>query len=319
MNRNLIIGALVALLVLGSIWGQINNKSRIYLKEELKKVEAQLEEERNRSSEEQSQVLSKTAELQKEVQELQTQLSRAREELVALRKANKGLEAQLSERDAVNQKLAREKNDLAARLASLQEAVAAQETTNRQLQDVQKQVADCNGALQQARKQVASLQKELGTKDASLKDLQQQLAQVSSKEQVTEQVREEVTEVTRNLQQRLQEARQTIEELRDQLVAAEHDNKVAMTRLERELEAARAQILGMEKIIDEKNAALEESNQELDRLKINMDVLLAKVAEQRDALQELQQENQDLAKDLAIKNEEIASLHDKLMQSPVQE
>ena len=64
---------------------------------------------------------------------------------------------------------------------------------------------------------------------------------------------------------------------------------------------------------------MDETAAEMDRLKINMDVLLAKISEQKDSLQEMQEENRDLAKELAAKNEEIADLQEEVMQSPVQQ
>jgi chromosome segregation ATPase len=103
--------------------------------------------------------------------------------------------------------------------------------------------------------------------------------------------------------------------LRDQLQAAELD----IDRLRRQLETEKALMMGLEKLLEEKDAAMQETSQEMDRLKINMDVLLSKIADQRDELQEMQAENRALAKELAARNEEAADLREEVMRQPVQE
>jgi chromosome segregation ATPase len=87
----------------------------------------------------------------------------------------------------------------------------------------------------------------------------------------------------------------------------------------REYESTRAQVIGLEKIIEEKNATIEETSKELDNWKVNMDVLLSRITEQQDGLQELQNENRELLKELAAKNQELADLNEQLIQTPVQQ
>lgn len=103
--------------------------------------------------------------------------------------------------------------------------------------------------------------------------------------------------------------------LQEQFQSAE----LAVERIQQRLDAANAQIIGLEKIIDEKTAAMNETGQEMDRLQINMDVLLSKIADQRDELQELRDENRELIKELSAKNEELSDLMEEMMQQPVQE
>ena len=91
------------------------------------------------------------------------------------------------------------------------------------------------------------------------------------------------------------------------------------SKILREYESVRAQVIGLEKIIEEKNATIEETSKELDHWKVNMDVLLSRITEQQDALQELQNENRELAKELAAKNQELADLNEQLIQTPVQQ
>lgn len=94
---------------------------------------------------------------------------------------------------------------------------------------------------------------------------------------------------------------------------------LANARLQQKLDAAAAQLTGLGKLLEAKTSALEETSQEMDRLQINMDVLLAKIADQKDELQEVRANNRKLVQELADKNGEIADLQDKLLQQPVRE
>lgn len=78
--------------------------------------------------------------------------------------------------------------------------------------------------------------------------------------------------------------------------------------LRQELDEIRAQLLGLEKIIDEKNAALQTAAQEKERLQINTEVLLAKIGEQQRELRSSQEENRQLVKELAAGREKAGPL-----------
>jgi len=101
------------------------------------------------------------------------------------------------------------------------------------------------------------------------------------------------------------------ESLRERLQAAE----LTVAQQQQQLEAANAQVFGLEKIVVEKTDAVEATRGEMDRLRINMDVLLAKIAEQRDRIRELQEENRALNLELAARNEELAELREELQQT----
>ena len=104
-------------------------------------------------------------------------------------------------------------------------------------------------------------------------------------------------------------------ELRRQL----QDARLAVQRLQQQLDAANARIAGLEKTIDEKTDAMTETGQEMDRLKINMDVLLARIGDQQDEIQELKDENRALVKELTAKNEELSDLMEEMAQPSVRE
>jgi len=167
-KKNLIIAVLAALLVLGSLWGQVGNKNSKLLRRELTQAEEQLAKVEAATSQAHDEVLTKTAEVQKTLQIKEEQLAKARKELVALRKANKGLEARLSERDATVQKLLGEKERLAAK---------AKSSTIQYVGDLQKK-------LTLLKKKVTALQDELKKKNTLLAEKQGNAA-VGRKQEVT--------------------------------------------------------------------------------------------------------------------------------------
>ncbi len=275
MNKNFVIAALAALLILGSIWGQIGNRSKKALQKELEMTVAQLEETKSQSSQEHDVILSKTAALQKTLQgreeelkkvrnalhEKGEQLKKARKELVGLRKGAKAMEVKVSECQAALQAMDQEKAALLAELDKLKQALDEQD-----------------GAGESADEQAVAA-----------------------------------------LQAKLDEAQATIAELEKKVASLDESQPSGQGSVLSELETARAQIIGLEKIIEEKNATIEETGRELDHFRVNMDVLLSKIADQRDELQELREENRKLVQELAAKNEQIADLNEQLAEPPAKE
>jgi chromosome segregation ATPase len=276
MNKNLVIGVLAAMLVLGSLWGQVGNKSRKALKLEKKAVVAQLSQVQAEAAKGHDALLAKTAKLQKTLQVKDKQLAKARHELVGLRKHNKAFEAQISKRDTALTALIQEKNKLVEQIKKMKKSLA---------------------------KGASSGQQEI---DA----LKQKLAAATSVEQVAQDSEE-------LLQAKLAKAEAAYMDLQEKLAIAE--TAMNESKVLREYESVRAQVIGLEKIIEEKNATIEETSKELDHWKVNMDVLISRITEQQDGLQELQNENRELVKELAAKNQELADLNEQLIQTPVQQ
>ncbi len=275
MNKNLVIGVLAAMLVLGSLWGQVGNKSRKALKLEKKAVVAQLSQVQAEAATGHDALLAKTVKLQKTLQVKDQQLAKARHELVGLRKHNKAFEAQISKRDTALTALIQEKNKLA----------------------------------EQIKKMKKSLTKGTSSGQQQIDALQQQLAAATSVEQGIQ--------GTEELQAKLAKAEAAFMDLQEKLAIAEAatDESIVL----REYESVRAQVIGFEKIIEEKNATIEETSKELDHWKVNMDVLISRITDQQDGLQELQNENRELVKELVAKNQELADLNEQLIQTPVQQ
>ncbi|PIE55746.1 MAG: hypothetical protein CSA34_07475 [Desulfobulbus propionicus] len=271
-KKNKIIAALAALLIIGSIWGATGHRRATNMKAEV----ATLKTEQEQVSAQAVQAAETEAQLQKSLETKEGQLVKAKEELVGLRKATKGLEAALSERDARIQMLA-------------------------------EQIEVLQGKGQVDADRVAELQAKL---DAT-----------AMEEAATREEMNNLVEADTQLQNALAENNKVIDQLEKEIAA--NLEQLASTReefalLSGKMEAAQAQILGLEKIVEEKEALLEETNDELDKVKTNTDVLLGEITDQQDALQEMSVENGELVKSLADKNEEIAALQEQLMQTPVQ-
>jgi len=205
------------------------------------------------------------------------------------------------QRDLVLEKTAGLQETLAEKEEQLGKARKELVSLRKESQALESQLSACNATIQKISQEKNALEKELSA-------LQENGAvKASGSVQGEKGTDAETGQVVLNendvlsLQEKLQTAELTIDQLRQRL------------------DAEKAQMMGLEKLLEEKNSAMEETSQDMDRLKINMDVLLSRIADQRDDLQEIQQENRDLVKELAAKNEEIADLQEEVMRQPVQE
>ena len=349
MNKNLVIGILAVMLVIGSLWGQIGNRSNMETERQLKELSARITQVNNESRQGHDVLSIKTEQLQKSFQVKSQQLVKARRELVRLRKASKALESRISEKDAAIAVLTQEKNDLAGQVQALQKILAAAKGADQKLSILQKQKADLQMALKEKKQQLTDATQSLEKMQAARKEL------ISTVDKDAEnvddlQVQLKAAQATiRTLQARLQKSSIPVQELQKKLAQAEtvnqelqgrlQDSEVAIQRLQDKSAVAEvtaettadqstiacedasltAQITGLEKIIEDKNATIEETSKELDRWKVNMDVLLTRIAEQQDTLQELRDENRSLVKEIAAKNQELADMTEQLIQTPVQQ
>ena len=114
---------LTAALLMGSLWGQVGNKSRKALKLEKKAVVAQLSQVQAEAATNHNALLAKTAKLQKTLQVKDQQLAKARHELVGLRKHNKAFEAQISKRDTALTALIQEKSKLVEQIKKMKKSL----------------------------------------------------------------------------------------------------------------------------------------------------------------------------------------------------
>jgi len=203
------------------------------------------------------------------------------------------------------------------------------------LAEKEEQVAKARKELVSLRKELKALESQLSSCNASIQQVTQEKNELASKmliardeagKKTAEEAKQKTSEAVSSQQEAEtdkqmvsseegQAGQYDIQSLLEQLQTAE----LTIDQLRQKLDAENAQMMGLEKLLEEKNSAMEETSQDMDRLKINMDVLLSKIADQRDELQEVQEESRDLVKELAVKNEEVADLQEEIMRQPVQE
>lgn len=301
-NTKLIIGGLVALLVICSIWGSVNSRKAQTLQLELDTVTSAMDTAAVEPATEASEVEVAPAEdprvkeLEAQLAELQTQksaegekgeeLKNARQELVQVRKANKRLEGQVVQQQAMIKQLKK----------ALNQGKKLQVTATEEVEGLKSQIAK----LTQEKAGVEEKIQALVASEAQAKE-----AAAKAQEKVAA------------LEAELKAVQEAAAAAKEQEALAATEEKELAARLITEVEMANAQIVGLEKIVEEKDALLEETSSELDRIKINMDVLLGKIADMQDNLQELEQEKFELIQDLTAKNEQLAALQAQVEEVPV--
>ena len=152
--------------------------------------------------------------------------------------------------------------------------------------------------------------------DAEIKSRGERIALLEKELQAGKQVGANQVKVDQDvarLEKELAEARAMNQKLEQAVKSVEQD-QAARIGSDREIETAKAQIIGLEKIVEEKNIVIEELSQNLDKVKINMDILLNKIADQQDAVQEVQETNRELVKELSAKNAEVANLQEQIQE-----
>ncbi len=293
-NAKVIIGGLVALLVFCSIWGSINNRAAKTLQYELNAVTAEEQAGKVEPAKEahEAEVVvvedPRVQELEAQIAELQAkekmvgekveQVKQARHDLEEVRKANKRLEGQVVQQ--------------------------------------QNRVTQLKKALSTKKKQAAAAAKEV-------KALQDQVAKltregVGAEERITALVAAEAQaqETVAALQAEVQAAQETIAAAREQEALAVQQKEAMAAQAALDLEMAEAQVIGLEKIVEEQDVLLEETSSKLDKAEVNMDILLGKISTMQDALQELEQENVELIQQLTNKKTQLDNLQGQVEQQP---
>ncbi len=343
MNKNQVIGILAALLVLGSLWGQVGNRTKKSVVHEKKAIEAHLAQVESEAAAAHEALLLKTAQLEKSLKFAKSQIKKSRKELVGLRKDNQTMEAKLADRKVNFARLMKKKDtqikQLKKQKASRPKVAKAKPArTGKQVAKMQAKIKSLEKQLAAGQAKPSGESKQIAALQAQIAAMEQQFSAavneaVMKQNQNNKQLQSRYQESTKELHAKLQSAAAVIQDLQNKLrdksqtaestAATVADNATKnvseQNRVMFELESMSAQILGLEKIIEEKNTALEETSRELDHWKVNMDVLISRITEQKDGLQELQEENNGLVKELAAKNKELADVNEQLIKTPVQQ
>ncbi|MDW7772579.1 MAG: hypothetical protein SCH71_06775 [Desulfobulbaceae bacterium] len=233
------------------------------------------------------------------------------------------LEVQLEEMTAEMEKLdsraSKEREQVLGKTAGLQETLAEKDkqlqkartelvALRKSTKAVESQLSECTASLQEMNQKNENSMQEIQAAKKTIASLQAAAEKQEGKQQTVQQPKN-LTEEPRKKNAETAEKKQEEPALQDQLQAA----SLTVEYLRQEFNACNAQIIGLEKLVDEKNSAIDATTQEMDRLRINMDVLLSKIADQRESLQKLQEKNRQMVKELGVKNKEIASLQEEVM------
>ncbi len=272
-NKN-VIGALVVLLFACSIWGGVNNRSSKQYKRELEAAQKTLS------------VLKEELQQAVIVAEAQKKAANAAEKRSEqLRLQSTVLQEEIKQLHHVSEKMQKTRKELVAlRKASQRHAavIAQKEALIAKLdQDLHAQSMNEENTVQE-------LQRQLEERSAAMQKAREEQAQIAH----------ELTVV----KQELAEAQTSLERKQEQHRAADSAAKEPEENLVLVDETAQAQILELERLLQEKNVIIVEECGELDRVKSNINVLLSKISHQQTLLQQLEQEKLELAKKLAAAN-----------------
>lgn len=247
ITKNRIIGALVALLLISAIWGQKlagQNRNLIRKNEEL---HAQLKSGKDAavSCSSLKTEISKERDAKKQAAE---QLKTAQEKLNGLNKEKAAAEKKAAELEAALTALQQEKEN----------ALKAAETVNNSLSAEQgQQIARLEELEQQIVQQQAVLEDQGQKLDSAAKVIEQEQQLVKScSERTAEQDR---------AQDELEAAGQQLEEERNKVLT--------------EAETLRAQVIGLEKIVEERSASLAKADKELENCKLNNEILIGQISQ----------------------------------------
>ena len=254
--------------------------SRVWIKSELTPVEQETQE-KEKLQTEISEMASSVQELQEKLAVAEQGAQRAKELLVKLSKSESSFK-ELQEKLALVEQGPQ-------KALELQEKSAQMELS---IQELQEKLA----VAEQGVKKAEELEATLAGSESSVQELQEKRTQAES--------------TIQELKGKLEESALSIRDLGERVAALDQ------TRLTHKYKSMRAQAMGLELLVEQRDAALEEFNKEQNHWQINKDLLLSTIAEQQERLQKLQDANQGLLRDLAAKKKELAEEKKKISATP---
>ncbi|RWX51848.1 hypothetical protein VU01_10722 [Candidatus Electrothrix marina] len=283
LNKNSLIGALIILLLLTSWWGQSKTGANKQLTRDKEAVEVQLVDAK-----------TKSADIHQALQEKTAALTDAEEELGKAETKIQRLAKEFSEKKSALTTLNKEERILLEKINELE--LALKNAKDQQAQtgsEHQQNVQETNAAHNEAL--------------AKLKKAEARIAQLEK----------ELTELKAQAEARVAELKARTE-TRTEKLRAQTEAQIAQLRKKQdeaatETESLRAQVIGFEKVVEERNAALAEVGSDLQSCKLNTKVLLSKITEQENAQQGMAEKMHLMVQDLS---EEAAAHKDT---TPVQE
>lgn len=254
-KKNYFIAALVVLLLISAVWGQKETGQRRKLAKANETLEAKLQAAGDSVTV--NALLRSDVEREKASKEQAvTQLKNAQSKIEELHKKLAALEAKKGEHEQNAAVLKAEQEQAVSELkAELAEKLAALNADRDKANAAAKAQAD---QLAQQQALLEAQEKKLTSAATVIKQEQQQVKDCAAKLADQEKLQAE--------QDELEAAAKQLEEERNKILA--------------EAETLRAQVIGLERIIEERTAALDKAGKELESCKINTSVLIAKIVEQ---------------------------------------
>lgn len=254
-KKNYFIAALVALLLISAVWGQKETGQRKELAKKNEALEAQLKAD--------DEAVKNGAELRAKLEQEKT----AKEQAVTqLKKAQAKID-ELNDRLAALEAKKGEQSEAAAALKAEQER-AVSELKAELAQKLAALNADRDKAAAAAKAQADQLAQQQALLEAQEKKLTSAATVIKQEQQQIKDCMAKVAD-QKKLQIELDELEAGTKQLE------EERNKILA-----EAETLRAQVIGLERIVEERSAAMDKAGKELESCKINTSVLIARIAEQ---------------------------------------
>ncbi|WP_339134419.1 MAG: hypothetical protein WGN25_15325 [Candidatus Electrothrix sp. GW3-4] len=220
--------------------------------------------------------------------------------------ANKQLR---KDKEAAEALLATEEAKAANTRQALQEKTAAlsnaEEKLNKKEQNIQrlgKELSTQKAALATFEKEEKILLKKIKELDFSLNKARTQQEQAGSQQQNLQEFPNSHQETL----VKLEKAQAQVAQLEKEQAELKTETEARIAQLQKkegeaatEVESLSAQVIGFEKVVEERNAALAELGSELDACKVNTKVLLSKISEQENAQQGMEEKMRLMVQNLS--------------------
>ncbi len=276
INKNFVIAALVALMLISAIWGQNEAGKRKQLVRDKVALQTQVKE--SKDAVKISGELRAEMERQKdELKQAQSRLSNAQQKINELQEGSQSLAEKTAAQEEAVKALQSEKENLLKateemKKSSTAEAAKKQQAMQAQMESLSIQCAEEKTGLEkQFSQQKTALEQQLSQQKTALEEQEQKLtgaAQIIEQEQKQlKACKVQVTDMEK-LQGELKDAEaanQQLEEERDKVLT--------------DADTLRAQVIGLEKMVEERGAALEQTGNDLKNCRINNNVLISQISQ----------------------------------------
>ncbi|MCI5165517.1 MAG: hypothetical protein D3903_05345 [Candidatus Electrothrix sp. GM3_4] len=318
LNKNYLIGALVILLLLTSWWGQSETGANRQLTQDKEAAEAQLatlEAKATTVKTEAATVEAKAAETHQTLQEKTAALTDTEKKLSKAKTTIQHVEKELSTEKAALTTLDKEEKILLKKINELEFALhntKAQQAQagSEQQRNIQKTVTahkEALAKLEKAEARIAQLEKKQPELKVQAEKNQTELKAQAEKKQaeLKAQAEKKQAELKAQAEKKQAELKAQAEkkqaELKAQAEAQIAQLEKKQLEVTTEAESLQAQVIGFEKVVEERNGALAEIGSELRDCKVNTKVLLSKITEQENAQQGMQEKIHLMIQDLSAK------------------